>query len=127
MQMTRVRVGSWNGSPNVATSVPRSLSLADESEPVNDGVAARQVARERLGHLVSGRHQAVNRLAMERHLADCEYALVARAKAIVDDDTAARTDVDAGGARDLVSGTDAGGDDRPCRRRALRRSRTRCR
>ena len=124
--MTRVRAGSWNGIAERGDVRAEELELRRGVGPVEDGVAARQVARERVRHLVAGGDEPVDRLAMEGHLADREDALVARAQAVVDDDAAARADLDPRGARELVARANAGRDDHHVERRSLRRPRSRC-
>src|SRR5690606_12254960 len=72
---------------------------------------AGQRARDGVGHLVAGRHEAVARPALQRTFAGGEDLRVVRAQLIVDQDAAARTGNDAAFARHFVPGADAGGDD----------------
>ena len=91
---------------------PEELELGRRVGAREGRVAAREVAGERVGHLVAGRDEPVDGLAVERDLADREDVLVARAQPIVDDDAAARRRPRCRPlARELVARADAGRDD----------------
>ena len=77
------------------------------SKPENVRVDAREVRRGDLGHLVPGGDQAVDHAPVRGDLAHGEDVRVGGPQRVVDDDPAARADLQAAGAGQLVAGPDA--------------------
>lgn len=70
-----------------------------------------QIGRDRFGHIVARRNQAVDETGMQGDLADGEHARVRGAEFVVDLHAAALADFDTAFAGQIVAGTNARGDD----------------
>ncbi len=88
-----------------------SFSLVDMSKPEKVRVEPSEVRRGDLGHLVPRRDQAVDHAPVRGDLAHGEDVRIGRPHRVVDDDPAARADLQAAGACQLVAGPDARRDD----------------
>ena len=87
------------------------LELGGHVRALEGALLAEQVGGGDLGHLVAGRHQAVNHAAVKGDFADGVDVGVGGAQLVVHDDAAALADRQPAGAGQVVARLDAGRDD----------------